>query len=154
MRWLGWMLALMSLGALVGCGGPGGPTPAAPTNVTVAAGAGFVDVTWEHDGANVTGFAIYRNVVAVGAAAAGTPLAEVGAAARSYRDTTTVPGVPYRYAVAAKGGGRRASMATPHEGEPVAAGEPRSVAFEFLWRCWRRGATCGRWRSARTAAAW
>ena len=107
-------------------------TPQAPSNVTVMAGAGVVEVSWEHDGAGVTGFAIYRETVTTSTATAGTPLAEVGATERSFRDETVEAGVPYQYSVAAQGTGGRASSPTPHAGEPVAADEPLFELFAYV----------------------
>ena len=138
------------LALMMACGGPpgdGAPPPAAPTNVTATPGAGFVTVAWEHDGANATGFAIYRErvdtdpamvvlhtrvgrdgselvSVAPSADASVRPLdleaiATVDAEARSYRDDDVEPGASYRYAVAARGSGARESSTAAHEGAPV-----------------------------------
>lgn len=96
------------------------------------AGAGFVDVTWEHDGAAVTGFAIHRETVTTTTATVATPLAEVGATDRSYRDETVEAGIPYRYSVAAQGQGDRVSSSTPHSGAPVVADEPLFELFAYV----------------------
>lgn len=141
------------LALMMACGGPPGDgapppaAPAAPANVTATPGAGFVTVAWEHDGANATGFAIYRErvdtdpamvvlhtrvgrdgselvSVAPSADASVRPLdldaiATVDAEARSYRDDEVEPGASYRYAVAARGSGARESSTVAHEGAPV-----------------------------------
>ena len=119
------LLALLS----VACTDPGdaAATPAAPTNVTVTPGPGVITVGWEHDGADVTGFTIYRAATAASGAVGLrtlTELADVAAAARSYRDDAVAVGTRYRYAVAAKGSGARQSplaeqAVAPLEPEPV-----------------------------------
>ena len=125
-RWPNRLLALVLLAGLLACAGdppPTGATPAAPTNVTVSSGAGFVDVAWEHDGTNATGFVIYREAVATSTAAvrpaALTELAEVAATARSYRDQQVAVGTSYRYAVAAKGAGGRQSAPAAQTTAPL-----------------------------------
>ena len=126
-------LALASSGCgdgFVGGGGESGlvEVPRAPTNVSATSGAGFVLVAWEHDGANATGFVIYREVVAAGAGApvtanSMTELARVGAEARSYQDDAVEPGTTYRYAVAAQGAGSRVSPPADQSGAPVVPDE-------------------------------
>lgn len=133
-----WLGVVVSIG-LVACGGaPAGdgdggvPTPpAAPTNVTATPGPGYVDVAWEHDGVDVTGFVVERRmVVAAGAltwqqlregpwsltAAAGdgvepVEVGSVDAESRSFRDASVASGETYRYAVKAVGAGGATSPA-------------------------------------------
>lgn len=72
-------LLLLAL-VLAACGDPANAPPA-PSNVAARAHPGFNRVTWEHGGAGVEGFAVYR---AEGDTAAGdyAELARVGAGAR------------------------------------------------------------------------
>jgi Leucine-rich repeat (LRR) protein len=131
-RRLAWALVVMA-GVLVGCGGTEVAGPAAPTNVTATPGPGSVTLAWAHDGVGVTGFVIDRAVTGAGAGAAGLAAERLALVAatdgdgRSYEDRTAVPGVNYRYAVAAVGQGGRPSAATPHAGSPVQA-EPLGCA--------------------------
>lgn len=128
------MLALIVLAlASSSCGDGGGGSdlvevPQAPTNVSATAGAGFVLVAWEHDGANATGFVVYREAVVAGAGvpvttSAMTEVARVGAEERSYRDDAVESGTSYRYAVAAQGAGARVSPPADQSGEPVVPDE-------------------------------
>ena len=133
--------------ALAACAGDGtGGTdtpPAAPTNVMATPGPGYVDVTWEHDGARVTGFTIERRQLddtgtaasslsdselviaprpAVSASSVTThdaaEVGTVGAEARAFRDEAVEAGVSYRYGVRAVGSGGSTSSTseTPAEG--------------------------------------
>ena len=166
----GFALACMSVLvlALAACGGPsdgpggGQPTPpAAPTDVTATAGAGFVTVTWEHDGAGVTGFVISRATVQAATVQAVTVVAsaqqpsmaeeadrvspdaervhtaasvgEVGANERSFRDNAVVAGRAYRYSVVAMGSGGVASEAGVQTAPPVVPAEPDALACELAW---------------------
>ena len=151
-----WLGVVVSIGlvsiVLVACGGaPAGdggvPTPpAAPTNVTATPGPGYVDVAWEHDGVDVTGFVVERRmVVAAGAltwqqlrqgpwsltavAGDGVEPVEVGsvdAEARSFRDASVVSGETYRYAVKAVGSGGATSPAQESAEEGVTPAPPGS----------------------------
>ena len=105
---------------LVACGGPGGdPTtgpPAAPGDVTVTQQDGYINVTWSHDGARVTGFRVTRSDAAT--TTSGTvartddeAVFELGAQARSMNDTSVQPGRSYTYAVTALGTGDDTSAA-------------------------------------------
>ncbi len=119
------LLALLS----VACTDDGGASaiPAPPTSVTVTSGPGVITVSWEHDGASATGFTIYREATATGGAAGTrtfTDLADVAAAARSYRDEGVAVGTSYRYAVAAQGSGGRQSPLAEQAGAPL---EPEPV---------------------------
>ena len=101
-------LTMISL-ALAACSGPTDTAmpPSAPQVVTVTSVAGAVDVSWQHDGSDVTGFAVHRRVVdggvGVSALSAFEPLTEVAADVRSYRDETVVLGAGYEYTVTARG---------------------------------------------------
>lgn len=135
---------VLALAACAGNGTGGTATPpAAPTNVTATPGPGYVDVTWEHDGARVTGFVIERRqlddtgtaasslsdselVVAPRAATSAssvTPhdaveVGTVGAEARTFRDEAVEAGVSYRYGVRAvgTGGSTSSTSETPAQG--------------------------------------
>ncbi len=156
-RILGFLTPAAVLLALVAaCGGSPPPdgtvTPAAPTNVTATPGEGFVTVAWDHDGANATGFVVYREEVASttairfvrsasddatwvpvfpdawGRAPVRTfalePIGTVEADVRTYRDDDVEPGTDYRYAVAAKGAGGRESSSAAQGGAPVTPEPP------------------------------
>lgn len=130
------LVLLMTLSVMLfGCGDPPGDAavaPTQPTNVTVTSLPGAIDVAWEHDGLNVTGFVVYRganDALAGGAVAqlgvAGAvarhdleSVAEVGASVRSYRDEDVEEDTVYSYAVAAKGSGG-VSAPTSQTGAPV-----------------------------------
>ena len=124
------LLALL----LVACDTGGGSTtaPSAPTNVTVTPDPGAITVSWEHDGTNATGFAIYREAVTPATTTAAAPLAVVDVAVRLFRDESVEAGVSYAYSVAALGAGGRASHPTPHDGAPVAPGEPTLELFAYV----------------------
>ncbi len=119
------MLALIAL-ALAACSGPTGPSapPTAPQAVTVTPGPRAVDVSWQHDGRDVTGFAVHRRAVAEGAAAstlsAFERLGEVAADDRAFRDETVVLGVGYEYTVTADGAAGSSSP-TAQTSQPVSA---------------------------------
>lgn len=105
-------------------GGQTGAQPAAPVDVTVTSGQGFITVTWQHDGVNATGFVVYREALAASGAAVTrhgelSQLAQVGPGSRSYRDDDVVVGMRYRYAVATKGSGSQLSSSSPQTGAPV-----------------------------------
>lgn len=147
-----WIGVLVSIG-LVACGaggpggGDGGASPSAPTNVTATPGPGYVDVAWQHDGANVTGFVVERRVVVAAGALVrqqmldgpwllsvassddGEPLevGSVGSEARSFRDVSVESGVTYRYAVRAVGSGGATSAAQESGEEGVTPAPPEFV---------------------------
>jgi len=121
---------------VIGCGdspGSGEVAPTQPTNVTVTPLPGAIELAWEHDGLNVTGFVVYRGAADASLAGAVAhhgladvvaphdlePMAEVDASARAYRDEDVQTDTVYTYAVAAKGGGG-VSAPTLHVGDPVA----------------------------------
>lgn len=142
------MTAALVLG-LVACGGdpPAGPSdpdptaPSAPSNVTVVPGPGTVTVSWEHDGVDVTGFDVHRQVAAVhtaGTAPSWTVVGSVGATERTFVDDTVDEDVAYRYGVSARGGEDVASDPAEHAGDPVVPdpieSEPTgSLEFELVW---------------------
>ncbi len=111
MKRIGIILVTLSVIALSACGGPSAPAeaPSAPTAVTATAGPGYVDLAWQHDGRGLSGFAIYRTPVASSAAssarASTAPIAELDAAARTYRDPSLPLGRGYEYRVTALGAG-------------------------------------------------
>ncbi len=118
-------LTLIAL-LLTACGGPTGTAvpPNAPQGVIVASGPGVVDVSWQHDGRDVTSFAVQRRTVDAGDGAATLSafetLTEVDAAVRSYRDETVVLGAGYEYSVSARGGAGTSSS-TAQTALPVSA---------------------------------
>jgi len=129
-------LLMVAAVVLVGCGDPpggGAVAPAQPMNVTATPQPGAIDVAWDHDGLNVTGFVVYRGTTTTSAAGAVGHLgvagavarhdlesvAEVGASERSYRDEDVQDDTVYSYAVAAKGSGG-VSAPTSQAGDPVA----------------------------------
>ena len=124
MKRFGIILVTLSVIALSACGGPSAPAeaPNAPTAVTATAGPGYVDLGWQHDGRGLTGFAVYRSPVATGPASAArastTPIAELDAAARTYRDASVPLGPGYEYRVTALGAGG-ASPSAEAGGGPV-----------------------------------
>ena len=101
--WLVPLLFLATLASLASCGGGGGGTkPAAPSNVQAVAGAGFVTVTWEHEGDNETGFDVYRKRFADPETEKFTKVGSVPANSSAYRDSAQLdPAKKYLYAVAA-----------------------------------------------------
>ena len=122
-------LSLVPLLALMACGGTPSATdgPSAPTNVAAVAEPEAITVSWDHDGEDVTGFVVDREV-AVDATTMGNAsmdlerVAIVGgldAEARSFRDDTVQQGVSYRYAVAALGTGGAVSTSATQSGSPV-----------------------------------
>lgn len=117
-------LAIVTL-ALAACGGPTGTpvAPTAPQTVTVTPGPGAVDVSWQHDGRNVTGFAVHRrSVEGEGTATlnAFERLTEVTAGVRAFRDETLVLGAGYEYTVTADGAAGSSSP-TAQTSHPVSA---------------------------------
>lgn len=144
MRWFGRLVAAGLVLTLLACDttpGASGTPPAAPTNVAAAGAAGFVDVGWAHDGVNAQAFRVYRDeAVDASVVVATTPLADLDASERSFRDWSAQPGVPYRYAVAARGANGLASQATAHTGAPAIAGEAAPLelfAYVGTYAGWR-----------------
>ncbi len=117
-------LAIITL-ALAACGGPTDTSvvPSAPQAVTVTPGPGAVDVSWQHDGRNVTGFAVHRRLVEGEGTAtlnAFERLTEVTAGVRAFRDETVVLGAGYEYTVTADGAAGSSSP-TAQTSSPVSA---------------------------------
>ena len=126
------LVRLICLGALLSlltaCGGqPQVTAPASPDNLSVTPGPGYIELAWEHDGANVQKFHIDRTLTSSGAAqlqpAQSEPYAVVPGSARSYMDHGTEVGAEYDYTVTAVGAGGP-SAAAP-------AGGPAAVESGF-----------------------
>ena len=117
-------LAIITL-TLAACSGPTDTSvvPSAPQAVTVTPGPGAVDVSWQHDGRNVTGFAVHRRLVEGEGTAtlnAFERLTEVTAGVRAFRDETVVLGAGYEYTVTADGAAGSSSP-TAQTSSPVSA---------------------------------
>lgn len=109
---------------LVACGGQPQATPptapAAPTNLSVTPGPGYLELSWDHSGATAQNFHINRTLLTSDAAqlqpAQSTPYAVVPGADRTYVDYGVEVGAEYDYTVTAVGSGGSSAAATPAGG--------------------------------------
>lgn len=112
-----WLVVVPLLFALAACsGGEVVTRPAAPTGVTATAGPGYIELAWTHDGANVTGFEVFRDVQDALIGQQTEPYASLGADARRFVDTEISLGQTYAYSVAADGGALGSSTAAAAAG--------------------------------------
>ena len=131
-----WRFTLFGLVLLVAtsCNGDGGGSgdgaPAAPSNVQATAQPGYVQVAWEDNSDDETGFAVYRASVegADGDAGDFTRLGEVGADTTQYRDSAAQVNQTYLYSVTALGREGESAQVQTDPSEPVTPepGEPQS----------------------------
>jgi hypothetical protein len=82
--------------------------PAPPTNLTATPAAAEIDLAWQDNSANETGFRIERRV----GGAAFTQIAQVAANVTVYADTGVVVGTTYDYRVSSFGSGGTSAPAT------------------------------------------
>lgn len=100
---------------LAACGEPAqSKVPVAPTNVTAKPGPGYIEVNWDHPGANLQSFAIRRSpseTTPAGTGSTGFVLAQadahavVPASERTFIDYDIEVGASYSYTVTAVGSG-------------------------------------------------
>ncbi|MCA9839903.1 MAG: hypothetical protein KC422_23545, partial [Trueperaceae bacterium] len=91
--------------ALIACGGAAETDlPNPPSSVTAVPTTNAIKLSWKYSGNIATGFVIYREELASSSLqlTALSKLAEVGAGARDYVDTTVDVNKTYRYSVTAK----------------------------------------------------
>jgi len=123
-------LAVLVLALATSCGGGNGGSaaPAAPSNVQAEARPGFVQVTWEDNSDNETGFAIYRAPAQGDDEGAFTRLNKVEANIKEYRDTDDLStDQTYLYSVSALSQNGESAQVQIDPSEPVTPepGEPQ-----------------------------
>lgn len=135
------LVALAAISTLVVACGTGGPVPnepAAPSNVQATAGPGFVSLSWQHGGQNVTGFAVHRSLATIQlqesliepAQTGMVQIATLPANARNYQDFDVLTDTAYFYAVSARGSGNASSaLVSPPGNEPVIPLPPGEFGF-------------------------
>ncbi len=112
-----WFNVVPLLFALAACsGGEVSDRPAAPTDVTATAGPGYIELAWTHDGVNVTGFEVFREVGDALTGQQAEPYAELVTDARWFVDTELSLGQTYAYSVVADGGALGSSTAAAAAG--------------------------------------
>lgn len=79
--------------------------PNAPTTLAATLNGTQVVLTWQHDGANVSGFVLERKV----GSGSFTSLTTLPANSRTYTDVATLPGASYTYRLIASGSGGESS---------------------------------------------
>lgn len=112
MRWS--LAAIILLLTTVACNSPS-VSISGPTDFTVMARAGRIELSWQYDAEAALGFVILRQEASSEAALATAPfrtLTEVAADTTTFTDNTVTEGQYYRYQIQALSGGGRSSPAT------------------------------------------
>lgn len=128
MRWS--LAAIILILTTVACNSSSASV-SAPTDFTVTARAGRIELSWQYDAGAAVGFVILRQEATSEAALAGAPfrtLTEVGPDTMTFSDDTVTEGQYYRYQIQALSGGGRSSPVSSESITP----RPQQVVLSVL----------------------